>query len=614
MKLSSYYVQHICSPTRTALLSARYQIHTGLQDGIIQAWARVCLPPRFGTLADALRSLSYKTHMVGKWHAGIYRDECLPWNRGFDSYYGFLTGSEHHYTKIQRIARGNASRMQLYPDLRTEKGPVSTHCIVPPFAPPPPPPTPCGQPHQPPCHYTLKSGYLPAGGDVMNATLLTAKDAEALCSKSAKCMALTFEDVGGEGCNGSSKCKFYFKGHAGLSSGGGDWHTLYKYPPPPSAQGDPSCYSTHLFTSRAVTLIQSHNATDPFFLYLALQAVHEPIEVPSVYSKPFDGTILDGTRRTYAGMLSAVDECVLNVTTALKANANMYSNSIIVISNDNGGWVGYGGLNTPYRGHKTTLWEGGIRGLGLIVAPGRLPVGMHYNGLFHVTDWLPTLVKAANGDVTRLDPKRFGDLDGIDQWAALMQHNTAAPFPRTEILHNIEGEHGSSVAVIRSGQYKLLYRMQKGRGFDGWCDACNNTAGCYMPKGSGPGADKEPKTVQLGGQLCCYAGRPSDYNQSKSCKPMEDPGPRKPLPDDLVYDIEADPSELHDLAPSRPDLVTLLHERLDHYNESNTPCCICTGSQRTEEMEEPPIDGFWDSFRDQSANPSADCKLQNEPP
>ena len=42
MRLSSYYVQHICSPTRTSLLSGRYQIHTGLQDGIIQAWARVC--------------------------------------------------------------------------------------------------------------------------------------------------------------------------------------------------------------------------------------------------------------------------------------------------------------------------------------------------------------------------------------------------------------------------------------------------------------------------------------------------------------------------------------------------------------------------------------------
>lgn len=68
MRLNSYYVQHICSPTRTSLLSGRYQIHTGLQDGIIQAWARVCLPPKFPTLANAFRSLGYSTHAVGKWH------------------------------------------------------------------------------------------------------------------------------------------------------------------------------------------------------------------------------------------------------------------------------------------------------------------------------------------------------------------------------------------------------------------------------------------------------------------------------------------------------------------------------------------------------------------
>ena len=132
-------------------------------------------------------------------------------------------------------------------------------------------------------------------------------------------------------------------------------------------------------------------------------------------------------------MVLAVDECVLNVTTALKANGDMWTNSILVLSNDNGGWVGYGGLNSPYRGHKTTLWEGGIRGLGLIVAPGRLgPAAAHaaaamplaatplaapplrYEGLFHVTDWMPTLVSAAGGSIASLDQRRFGGIDGVD--------------------------------------------------------------------------------------------------------------------------------------------------------------------------------------------------------
>ena len=142
VRLDTYYVQPICSPTRSALLSGRYQIHTGLQDGIIQAEARVCLPPKFGTVADAFQLMGYRTHMVGKWHIGIYKDACLPWKRGFDSYYGYLTGSEHHYTKVQRIRRGDPAKntSALYPDFRSEAGPVDTHCITPPFAPPPPPP------------------------------------------------------------------------------------------------------------------------------------------------------------------------------------------------------------------------------------------------------------------------------------------------------------------------------------------------------------------------------------------------------------------------------------------------------------------------------------------
>ncbi len=67
-KLDDYYVQHICTPTRQALLSGRYQIHTGLQHGIIQNSQKSCLPPKFGTMADAFKAGGYRTSMIGKWH------------------------------------------------------------------------------------------------------------------------------------------------------------------------------------------------------------------------------------------------------------------------------------------------------------------------------------------------------------------------------------------------------------------------------------------------------------------------------------------------------------------------------------------------------------------
>ena len=84
--------------------------------------------------------------------------------------------------------------------------------------------------------------------------------------------------------------------------------------------------------------------------------------MPSRYSAPYASTITDGVRREYAGMVSAVDELLGNLTAALKRTA-MWQSSVFVVSGDNGGWVGYGGLNSPYRGHKTTLWEGGVRAI-----------------------------------------------------------------------------------------------------------------------------------------------------------------------------------------------------------------------------------------------------------
>ncbi|CAH3147021.1 unnamed protein product [Porites evermanni] len=99
--LNSYYVQPICTPTRAALLSGRYPIHTGLQHGIIHNGDPYGLPLNITTLPQKLKKAGYSTHMIGKWHLGFYNWDSTPTYRGFDTFYGFYSGAEDHYTHVQ---------------------------------------------------------------------------------------------------------------------------------------------------------------------------------------------------------------------------------------------------------------------------------------------------------------------------------------------------------------------------------------------------------------------------------------------------------------------------------------------------------------------------------
>ena len=100
VKLENYYVQPICTPTRSQLLSGRYQIHTGLQCGVIWAPQPNGIPLNDTLLPEKMKEVGYATHAIGKWHVGFYQPAYLPTRRGFDSFYGYLTGREDYLTHM----------------------------------------------------------------------------------------------------------------------------------------------------------------------------------------------------------------------------------------------------------------------------------------------------------------------------------------------------------------------------------------------------------------------------------------------------------------------------------------------------------------------------------
>ena len=99
VKLDKYYVQQVCSPTRSALMTARYPFRTGLQHVTTLApGTEAKIPSDTATIAEVLKSVGYSTHAIGKWHLGYAGWENTPLGRGFDSYAGYLQGGEDYYT------------------------------------------------------------------------------------------------------------------------------------------------------------------------------------------------------------------------------------------------------------------------------------------------------------------------------------------------------------------------------------------------------------------------------------------------------------------------------------------------------------------------------------
>ncbi|GMU22244.1 MAG: sulfatase [Phycisphaerae bacterium] len=201
-------------------------------------------------------------------------------------------------------------------------------------------------------------------------------------------------------------------------------------------------YLSDAFSREAVAYIDRH-AKEPFFLYLTYNAVHTPLQAPEKYLKRFP-RIEDPKRRTYAAMLSAMDDGVGAVLARLR-EAGIEENTLIFFLSDNGGpSLSNGSRNTPLRGNKSDMWEGGIRVPFIVQWKGKLPAGRVYDQPVISLDIHPTAVAAAGAALAK-----DADLDGVNLLPYLTGDKDAPPH---ETLYWRFG----AKAAVRDGNWKLV--------------------------------------------------------------------------------------------------------------------------------------------------------------
>ncbi|MGI8784248.1 MAG: arylsulfatase B [Acidobacteriota bacterium] len=231
--------------------------------------------------------------------------------------------------------------------------------------------------------------------------------------------------------------------------GGHDWHRDDK------ASHDDG-YSTHLLAQDAVKFIRNNGGAKPFFLYVPFNAVHAPHQVPDKYKESY--VRLQEPRRTYAGMLAAMDEAIGQLIAALDEKG-LRENTLIIFSSDNGGPApGRVTDNGLFRAGKATLYEGGVRAAACVAWRGRIQSGTVINQPLHMVDWYPTLLKLGGAS-----PKQELPLDGRDAWAAIAAGKTS---PHQEILINTTPTNGA----IRMGDWKLVLNGSRSSGEAGEVD------------------------------------------------------------------------------------------------------------------------------------------------
>lgn len=204
-------------------------------------------------------------------------------------------------------------------------------------------------------------------------------------------------------------------------------------------------YTTDAFGREAVSFIERHKS-EPWFLYLAFNAVHTPMDATDDRLAKFTA-VKDQKRRTYAAMMLAMDEAIGKVRTKL-TDAGLEKNTLVFFIADNGGPVMPGttmnaSINTPLRGGKRTTLEGGVRVPFIVSWPAQLKPGVYAQPAIQL-DLTATALAAAGVSV---GPE--AKLEGVNLLPFLKGEKNSAPHDA------LYWRFGQQMA-IRAGDFKLV--------------------------------------------------------------------------------------------------------------------------------------------------------------
>jgi arylsulfatase A-like enzyme len=211
-------------------------------------------------------------------------------------------------------------------------------------------------------------------------------------------------------------------------------------------------YITDVLSNYGVRFLnEAVEREQPFFLFMSYNAPHTPLEAKAEDVAMFPD-ITDYQRKTYAGMVYAMDRGVGALVDALKANGQ-FENTLIVFLSDNGGRTDQGARNTPLKGRKGDTVEGGFRVPFFMHWPNVIQAGATYDHPVSAIDFYPTFARLGKAELPA-----GKEIDGVDVWDAILAGESGrAGKPIFAMRHNPGyGTTGEHSVGIRQDQWKAV--------------------------------------------------------------------------------------------------------------------------------------------------------------